>query len=130
MRRLPTIVVLSLTFHCVDAAAVATAQPVCFSCGLAAAATVKRDGFVLARGGMGGGGGGMHCGVGCGGARGGMGGSGGGMGGSGGGMGGSGGGMGGALGGLNPFIAPPHANCSGHRRPVRWSLWSLALCRR
>jgi hypothetical protein len=116
MRRLPTIAVLTLTLNCVDTASVVAAWPQCFSCSPSAAVTVKRDGVVLARGGMGGGGG-MHCGPGCGGGGGGMGGGGGGMGVSGGGMGGGASG----LGGWNPFMAVPRANCRHDRHKLELS---------
>ncbi len=126
MRRLPTIIALSLALDCAGAAPVAAAWPQCFPCSASDGVAFRRDAVVLAKGGMGGGGGGMHCGPGCGGmggSRGGMGGGSGGMGGGGGGMGGGSGGMGGGGGGMggggwlwNPFFAVPRANCADHRR--------------
>ena len=115
MRRLTAIAALTLMLGYGGGASGAAVWPVCFSCSPSAAVAVKRDGVVLVRGGMGGGGG-MHCGPSCGGGRGGMGGGAGGMSGSGGGMGGAAGGMGGGLGGWNPFMAFPGTNCPGHRR--------------
>ena len=111
MRGLAAIVALSLTLDCVGAASAAAAWRICVSCSPSAAVMDKRDGLVLAKGGMGGSGRQMHCGPGCGGGGGGMG------GGAGGGMGGLGGGMGaGAFGGWDPFLRVPKANCAQDRQ--------------